>query len=236
MGATSRSRYRLLSCAGPGVVCSLGCLRQTHPHPPARQAGRRIPRRPRARGRRRQVHRLGHHPRPFLHRLLQRRRQSMEHPLPQAPLRPRPRPVPLVRLVPHILPGPLQDRRRRRWRPHVPLHPRPGRHQTDPHRNDDPIGHQVVLHPHRTIGSVKGSRYAETGMFRTKLHLHEDPAQPLLATQEVLGTGIERPVALKRRKTETVGDVEKRLHEQATFWRVVPARCLPAGQERVPTR
>lgn len=45
---------------------------------------------------------------------------------------------------------------------------------------------QVVLHPHRTIGAVKGPRYAETGMFCREFHLHEDPAQPLLATQEVL--------------------------------------------------
>lgn len=48
------------------------------------------------------------------------------------------------------------------------------------------VAGQLVLHPHRTIGAVKGPRYAETGMFRKEFHLHEDPEQPLLATQEVL--------------------------------------------------
>jgi len=63
-----------------------------------------------------------------------------------------------------------------------PYDPQTGRSRADAYL----AARQLVRHPNPTVGVVKGPRYADTGLFWKQGHLHEDPAQPLLATWEVV--------------------------------------------------
>jgi hypothetical protein len=80
-------------------------------------------------------------------------------------------------IVPH--PEPPPPSHDAAGRPHDP---QTGRSRADAYL----AARQLVRHPNPTVGVVKGPRYADTGLFWKQGHLHEDPAQPLLATWEVV--------------------------------------------------
>lgn len=46
------------------------------------------------------------------------------------------------------------------------------------------INGQVILHPNRTIGAIKGPNYAETGLYLLEAHFNKDPEEPILAAYE----------------------------------------------------